>query len=65
MAKSPRGVDKDAYRPMTEGYQPSSNPKDAIKRGYVPEGDGKGAPPKPPRGGSSVKKPASKQSFQP
>jgi hypothetical protein len=61
MVKSTRGFAQDAYRPITEGYQPSFDPKDVIERGYVPEENSQAATLKPPRGGSSVKKPANKQ----
>ncbi len=65
MAKSTRGFAQDGYRPITEGYQPNIDPKDVIERGYVPQGRGQGATPKPPSGGSSIKKPANKQLSQP
>ena len=50
---SSRGVANEAYRPITEGYQPGSQ---LIQRGFTPPASRQ---PPPPRGGSNAMKPGS------
>ena len=56
-----RRFTQDGFRPLTEGYQPGSNVP--LQKGYTPSSSPVAQPatPKPPSGGSSAAKPASKQ----
>ena len=53
MADDTKGMARDSFRPLTEGYQPGSQ---MPLKGFAPISTG-ATPASPPRGGSSVTKP--------